>query len=150
MTLKVGVWGGSDSRDHVDDENIYGFTAAFLWGGYGNLQIGFGGHKALQEVNGVTGGYETMTLNFQYGGFYLNPFYGRRAIEASKNFESNNLYPTSGVVFGYDLLLVSYLSLGLKGIYESPGELDSSKTNSKYVKLQSGFSPAVSLNFWWH
>jgi hypothetical protein len=150
VSLKLGMWGGADSREHVDDENIYGFTAAVLWGSYGSLQIGVGGHKSLQKVNGVTGGYETMTLNFQYGGLYLNPFYGRRAIEASKNFESNNLYPTLGLVFGYDLLLFTSLSLGVMGIYESPGELDSSKTNIKYIKLESGFSPSLSLNFWWH
>lgn len=148
MTLNFGVFGGGDSRDEVDSGSIYGFNAELLWGGK-DFKMGVGAHKALQTVNEVDGGYETFTINFRYRGFYLNPFYGRRAVKTSDLFDSDNLYPTQGAIFGYDFLVSKNISLGVMGIYENPGELDEDKVNADYVKLDSTVSPAITLKYWW-
>ncbi len=146
VSTSLGIFGGYDDRNLADDNNIYGFTAEFLWG-KGRIRYGFGALKALQNINGVFGGYETISLNLRFGGAYIAPFYGQRAIKTSEFFKSNNLYTTKGLSVGYDLFLNKIFSIGVMGIFEDPEELDGS--NANYRKLSSTFSPTLTLKMWW-
>ena len=42
-----------------------------------------------------------------------------------------------------------FISFGLMGIYEDPGELGKGKANPRYVKLSSIVTPMLALKFWW-
>lgn len=145
-TLNLGIFRANDSRD-VIESGYYGVVGAILWGDR-YFRYGAGFLKGVQKVNNNTAGYETLTLNFKIGGIYINPFYGLRAIKASDFLKSNNIYPTRGVVIGYDYHVSRGVSLGIMGIYENPGELGANKTNPEYVKLSSTFSPAITVKYW--